>query len=253
MKHHVACIWGGMWVVVCAPIIAFAQGISPVGPGCCLECAQPAPQCHCVRTRPVVQTEWRAEPVTTLRNVTETCVKQEAYIEKVPVTTVQNVTVDEGCYQMVWVPKPVTRQIAKTTMTAQIRTRAVPIQVTRQIPQTTTRLVPLQTVRLVTESVPTASILPSPALRCASTSSAGLTPLAASLSSANTPLDAEPIIASAGGDWQPVSPRISAESPAMNSGRVPAPMEDAQEQSTRPASAVHRRTPSAARVWSARQ
>ena len=121
---------------------------------CCETCEMPHAQCSCTQTRPVVQTQLRAQQVTTYRDVTETHIRNETIVENVPSTTYRNVTVDEGNYQMVWVPKPVTKQVAQTVVQQQVKTRAVPYQVTRRVPQISTQLVPVQTVQHITETVP---------------------------------------------------------------------------------------------------
>jgi hypothetical protein len=121
---------------------------------CCETCEMPHAQCSCTQTRPVVQTHLRAQQVTTFRDVTETHIRNECVVENVPSTTFQNVTVDEGNYQMVWVPKPVTKQVAQTVMQQQVKTRAVPYQVTRRVPQISTQFVPVQTVQHIVETIP---------------------------------------------------------------------------------------------------
>ena len=110
--------------------------------------------CTITRPRPVVSTQMRAQQVTTYRDVVETQVCHKQVVENIPVTSYKNVTVDEGGYQMVWVPKPVTKQVAQTTMQQQVKTVAVPSQTTRRIPQVTTQMVPYQTVQYVNETVP---------------------------------------------------------------------------------------------------
>lgn len=110
--------------------------------------------CTISQTRPVVTTQLRPQAVTTFCDVTETQVQQQQVVENVPITTTRNVTVDEGGYQMVWVPKPVTKQVAETTIQRQVKTVSVPVQVTRRVPTMTTQMVPVQSVQLVTEEVP---------------------------------------------------------------------------------------------------
>lgn len=129
---------------------------------CCETCELPHASCSCTQTRPVVQTQLRAQQVTTYRDVVETHVRNETVVQNVPVTTYKQVTVDEGGYQMVWVPKPVTKQVAQTVIQQQAQSRAVPYQVTRRIPQVSTQLVPVQTVHHVTETVPMTAWAPQP-------------------------------------------------------------------------------------------
>ncbi|MBS0201914.1 MAG: hypothetical protein JSS49_03380 [Planctomycetes bacterium] len=146
------------WMLLCGAVAvmpgpANAQHFRR-GHRCCDTCQLPQASCTCSQTRPVVQTQLRAQQVTTFRDVTETHVRNETVVQNVPVTTYKQVTVDEGGYQMVWVPKPVTKQVAQTVIQQQAQTRAVPYQVTRRIPQVSTQLVPVQTVQHVTETVP---------------------------------------------------------------------------------------------------
>ncbi len=140
------------------PAVAFAQLFPGLFDSCCQTCSQQPADCHCAQTRPVVQTQYRAEQVTTYRDVPTTSYRQENYVEQVPVTTMKNVTVDEGGYQMVWVPKPVTKQVAQTTMIQQVKSRSVPVTVMTRVPQVSTRMVPFQTVQHVTEMIPAAPI-----------------------------------------------------------------------------------------------
>jgi len=139
--------------------------------GCCETCEMPHANCTCSQTRPVVTTQMHAQQVTTYRDVTETHVRNETVVQNVPVTTYKQVTVDEGGYQMVWVPKPVTKQVAQTVIQQQAQTRAVPYQVTRRVPQISTQLVPVQTVHHVTESVPMTTWAPAPVTFRAASSS----------------------------------------------------------------------------------
>lgn len=110
--------------------------------------------CTITRPRPVVSTHMQARQVTTYRDVTETQVCQKQVVETVPVTSCKNVTVDEGGYQMVWVPKPVTKQVSQTTYQQQVKTVSVPVQSVRRVPQISTQMVPVQSVQYVNETVP---------------------------------------------------------------------------------------------------
>lgn len=149
-----------------APQASQAQLFTRPFHNCCETCELPQAQCSCAqtqthmqmqtRTRPVVQTQLRAQQVTTYRDVTETHVRNESVVENIPSTTYRNVTVDEGGYQMVWVPKPVTKQVAQTVVQQQVKTRSVPYQVTRRVPQVSTQMIPVQTVQHITEQVPVA-------------------------------------------------------------------------------------------------
>lgn len=139
---------------------AAAQIPFSIGDPCCAECRQAAAVCECSTVRPIVETRLRQQQVVSYRDVTETQYRQETYTETIPVITREQVTVDEGCYQTVWVPKPVVREVARTTYQQQLRSRAVPVQVTRRIPQVTTRLVPQQTVRFAAQHVSIATAAP---------------------------------------------------------------------------------------------
>lgn len=110
--------------------------------------------CTITRPRPVVSTHMQTRQVTTYRDVAETQYCQKQVVENVPVTTCKNVTVDEGSYQMVWVPKQVTKQVAQTTYQQQVKTVSVPVQTVRRVPQISTQMVPVQTVQYVNETVP---------------------------------------------------------------------------------------------------
>lgn len=127
------------------PYLAKAQIFSDP---CCGTCQLPVVQCHCQRTRPVLQTQYREERITTYRNVAETRYRNECIVEQKPVTTY------EDRVETVLVPQQVTRRVAKTVMVPQTRMQSVPYQVMHQVPQTTSRLVPYQTVHHVTETVP---------------------------------------------------------------------------------------------------
>jgi hypothetical protein len=67
--------------------------------------------------RDIVTTEYRTEPV----------------VETVPATVVENVMVDEGSYQTVWVPRLTTKAVARTSYQSRTAYRTVPYQVTRRV------------------------------------------------------------------------------------------------------------------------
>ncbi len=200
-----------------------------------------------------------------MKCVTETHVRKEAYTETVPVTKLETVTVDEGGYQMVWVPKPVTKQIAKTTYTQQLKTREIPYQVTRAVPQTVTRMVPYQTVQHVTEIVPTAVMMaPAPVIGC-NTCATGtaLVPhvhgaaFALTAPLPTTTLTPNPMPQTAQrpgqdflGDWQSI-PGKSAATPEKVERPVPMPTDEATQFAPPKTSGRFKAAPSAAVVWSA--
>lgn len=136
----------------------------------------------CTTVHPVVETRYRKENYTTCRTECRTAYRQEAFCETVPTTCVENVTRDEGCYQMVWVPKPVTRQVAKTVYQQRTNYRTVPYQYTVQVPELKCRVVPEQRVRYVQKTQtfcePMKPLCPPPAPNCAVPNCAapGLTP-----------------------------------------------------------------------------
>jgi len=132
---------------------------------CCVQCQQPRPQCQCavvqpvpqVSYQPVVETQYATQPQITYRDVPQTEYRSEAVHESVPVVTYDSVTTDEGSYQSVWVPKPVTRQVARTVYQPRISYRSVPYQTTRRVAEYSTQAVPYQTVRYVPTTTTTAA------------------------------------------------------------------------------------------------
>ncbi len=106
----------------------------------------------CVRWKPVTETCMRRQDCLTYHDVCRTAYRQEQYETCVPKTCYNQVTVDEGCYQMVWVPKPVTKTVAKTVMEKQLACRNVPYTYTEKVPQMTSRWVPEQRTRYVAET-----------------------------------------------------------------------------------------------------
>jgi hypothetical protein len=149
---------------------------------------------------------------------------------------VENVTRDEGCYQMVWVPKPVTRQVAKTVYQQRTAYRNVPYQYTVQVPQVNTRVVPEQSVRYVqktqTFTEPMQPICPPPVPNCAVPTCAapGLAPQA---SNAAPP-------AHTATPWTNIPQRAAEGQPVQGTNYFPV---TAQAQQQAPG------TPTAAAVW----
>ena len=138
-------------VLVVAPVVSMAGRFDP----CCVRCKKVRVRCCCPTFCPApmpvmapqvtVQPQYRPQTTVTHRQVTETQYRTEMVTEQVPVTTYENVTVDEGGYQQVWVPKVVTKQVARTTVQNRMSTRTVPVQVTRTVPEYTTTYVPVGT------------------------------------------------------------------------------------------------------------
>jgi hypothetical protein len=102
--------------------------------------------------QPVVETRLRTEPVVTIGAQPRIGYRPAAQLTSVPVTTFHNVTVDEGHYQTVWVPRPVTRSVAQTTWQPQVSYRSVPYVYAEPVAQLSTRLVGEQTVRYVPQT-----------------------------------------------------------------------------------------------------
>lgn len=125
---------------------------NPVGGACCPPCQQPPDICTCTSFKPVVNTSFRQQQVVGYHDVCRTCYKQEQYCETVPVTKVDCVTVDEGCYKMVWCPKVVTKQVPRVEYHQQVRCRTVPFTVTQKVPHVTTHCVPEYHVRYVPQT-----------------------------------------------------------------------------------------------------
>jgi hypothetical protein len=137
--------------VICAALLAtlptVRSAVAQVPPGaCCKTCRVPAGCSTQTTMHPVVQTQYRQEQVVSYHQVNRVAMKQEAYCVTVPRTEVYNVTRDEGCYQMVWVPKPVTRQHCRTTYEQQMKCRTVPVCYTECVPKVCTQVVPEQKV-----------------------------------------------------------------------------------------------------------
>ncbi|MCX7420844.1 MAG: hypothetical protein NT013_15070 [Planctomycetia bacterium] len=148
-------------------------------------CQRPAGQCNCGVQQPVVQQQVYQQPIvqqpvvqqqvmqqqvvetrmvpqqtTVMRNEVVTQYRQEAVTQSVPVTAYRNVVVDEGGYQMVYVPKQVTKQVPEVTYQQQIAYRSVPFQTTRQVPQVVTQMVPQQIVRTQPVTYQTTQMMP---------------------------------------------------------------------------------------------
>lgn len=138
--------------------VAVAWSLSALG-GVAVQAQVPPPcgtQCQtqkvdggtCTQTtlHPVVKTRYRKEQVVSHHQVTKVGSRVEQYCETVPETKVYNVTRDEGHYQMVWVPKPVTRQYAQTNYRQEVKQRTVPYQYTETVPRVCEQVVPEQYV-----------------------------------------------------------------------------------------------------------
>lgn len=205
------------------------QFVQPVAP-CPCAVQQPIVQAQPVyqtQLQPVVQTHLQPQQFTTYRDVAVTQYRQEQFTTQVPVTTMQQVTRDEGQYQMVWVPRMVTHQVPTTTYQTQIGYRTVPYQVTQRVAQVETRMVPQQTVQYIPRTTigcntcPSAAIyqqacLPSvgygvaaPAAPSASTVP-GAPPVQSTVTPQQPVVPEPPAETSMHSDWQTVEPRHAA-------------------------------------------
>jgi hypothetical protein len=104
------------------PVVFYGEALACRGDCCCRVCRQtqcvcPQSTCPPIVQRDVVTTEYRNEPV----------------VETVPSTVYENVMVDEGSYQTVWVPRLTTKSVARTVYQTRTSCRTVPYQVTRRV------------------------------------------------------------------------------------------------------------------------
>ena len=122
-------------------------------------CVAPMPCscCACTGVAPVARTQYVPQQTVTYKDIPRTEYRQQAYVETTPATVYQNVTVDEGGYQQVWVPKLVTKSVARTVYQQHVKYRAVPYQVNQRVAQVSTQLIPQQAVGYMPYSYQTAS------------------------------------------------------------------------------------------------
>ena len=248
-------VWLGLLcagVAGATPLLIHAQILSDP---CCGTCRQSLVQCHCQRTRPVVQTQYREEKVTTYRPVTETRYRNECIVEHKPVTTY------EDRVETVMVPQQVTRRVAKTVMVPQTRVQSTPYQVVHSVPQTTSRMVPYQTVHHVTETVPMTYIggapiitqqviIPAPTATAFIPTMPAITVPTPVSASAGVPRRAPPLTPTADG-WQTIPPRSAARDTgsafgAANDVYVPLPSDN---EPTIRRSSLRENVPGAAAAW----
>lgn len=76
-----------------------------------------------------------ATPTVSWQNVNRLEYRLQPQVQSVPVTCQKTVTVDEGSWHKVWVPKPVVKQVAQTVYQQQTVYQPVLHQVSQQIPQ----------------------------------------------------------------------------------------------------------------------
>ena len=135
------------------PVLTWAAG----NDCCCQQCRQPCGRC-CCRTAHARASSNQcgcgrqncgcAQKTTCRdRDVVSTEYRDEEFLETYPTTVNELVTVDEGNYQTVWVPKMVTKSVAKTVYQSRTAHRSVPYQVTRRVNDCTTESVEVQSSR----------------------------------------------------------------------------------------------------------
>lgn len=173
-----------------------------------------------ITMQPVYETQYCPKQVVTNRQVTETQYHQQAYTETVPVQTVENVTVDEGHWQQVWVAKPVTKQVARTTYQQRTAYRTVPQQVTRVVPEVSTTMVPVQSIRYVAQT----SCVAANGAPTGNCDTASLTPFTPTVSSFYNQSTTSPYA------YQSIAPITTAlgPTPAYDGGAVSRPVPDAR-------------------------
>jgi len=76
-----------------------------------------------------------ATPAVTWQNVSRMEYRLQPQTQTVPVTRHRTVTVDEGAWHKVWVPKPVAKQVPETVYQQQTVYQPVPYHVTQQVPR----------------------------------------------------------------------------------------------------------------------
>lgn len=146
--HHRRRLWDPCGVG-CAPSCA-----APMDAGCCAPMMTPQavfgpPVDCCSPVQPIVENCLVPQQCLTYRDVPQTCYRQEPVCTMVPVQTCRQVTVDEGCYQQVWVPKLVTKSVPQTLYQQQMSYRNVPYQVMQRVPVMETRMVPQQRMQFM--------------------------------------------------------------------------------------------------------
>mgnify|MGYP006955275796 FL=1 len=97
-----------------------------------------------------------------MQPVIRTEIRRQAQVVDVPVTTYRQVTVDEGSYQQVWVPKLTTKVIPETTVQKQVRYQDVPYQVVQQVPAVQAQIAPNQVLGVAPYSTTAMGVSPVP-------------------------------------------------------------------------------------------
>jgi hypothetical protein len=200
------------------PVVSHDQVRAGDGHCCCRTCRQPCGRCNCrapaapaavpqTTYQPVIETQYAQQPVLQQRDVLATEYRTEPVIETVPATVIENVMVDEGGYQTVWVPRLTTKAVARTTYQSRTAYRTVPYQVSRRISEYATQTVPYQTVRYVPATGNSLAYAPTtglstaflPPIYAGSPAVAGIYPTIASTPVYPTPVTASTASSSAAG------------------------------------------------------
>ena len=196
----------------------------------------------CVRYRPVTQVCMRRQDCVTYRDECKVGYRQEQYVQCVPKTCYDPVTVDEGCWKMVWCPKPVTKMVPRQTVEKQMACRTVPYTYTQKVPQLVSRMVPeyktayvpeqYQTVqrRPFCQQMPTQTTAMMPAApSCGSPAPSCASPMmepSCGTPSFGTPSFGTPTLAPAAPTYAPEADPSTTYAPATPSGVVPDPTPD---------------------------
>lgn len=114
----------------------------------------------CVRWKPVTKICMTPQKAITYRNVCRVGFRNVNFLQLVPKTTYHKVTVDKGCWKMVWCPKLVDKMVPRTCMERVTRTRKVPYQYSEKVPQVVTRMVPHRVTKYVPQTYQTVERVP---------------------------------------------------------------------------------------------
>lgn len=224
---------------------------------CCRTCKRPCGYCVCpapqTSYQPVVETQYAQQPVIQQRDVAVTEYRAEPVVETVPVASYENVVVDEGSYQTVWVPRLTTKTVARTSYQTRTAYRSVPYQVTRRVSEYATQTVPYQTVRYVPAGTTLAYGSSTPLAYGATPYLAGSVPVYGVPAVVSAPIVSAPIIATAPAsttsglvpDARYADPPVTAIRPRSISSSI-------SDSRTADRSPMFVPAPSAAQVWRSR-
>lgn len=194
-------------VMMPAPVVVPVRHVAPV-------CCTPQPIIT-QQLRPVVETQYRQQQITTYQDVVRTQIRQEQQIVNVPVTTTRQVTVDQGAYKMVWVPNVVTKNVQETVIQQQVQQRDVPYQVVERIPQVRTQIIPQQTVRYVPEYRTVYGTTAGPFSAATIAEVPVAQPQLAEAAPTTAPAASAPPQTAEGGEWKPIPQRQAAAEPTI--------------------------------------